>query len=174
MAPKLIDRVRPALSGWLGHAAPFDFDVDYQAGAGIERMRVGTPPVLGLKALEASLELWDQVSIDDVRVESMRLSELFVQLVEDSCPELVLVSPRDPAQRGSQVSFAFDEGYALMQALIASGVIGDFRAPNIVRFGITPLYIGESEVREAASRMATILLEKTWDQPQYKVRRAVT
>jgi kynureninase len=174
VAPRLIDDVRPALSGWLGHAAPFDFNVDYQAGAGIERMRVGTPPVLGLRALEASLDIWDQVSIHDVRAESMRLGDLFIELVKAACPQLALVSPQDAKERGSQVSFSFDEGYALMQALIEAGVIGDFRAPNIVRFGITPLYVGEDDVREAASRMAGILAERTWDQPRFRVRRTVT
>lgn len=174
VSPSLIEHVRPVLSGWLGHAAPFNFEPAYQAAVGIDRMRVGTPPVLGLRALEASLDIWDQVSMEDVRAASMRLSDLFIKLVEQSCPQLELASPRDSAQRGSHVSFLFENGYALVQALIAVGVIGDFRAPNIVRFGITPLYITEEDIRRAAANIAEILREGTWDQEQYKVRAAVT
>ena len=104
-------------------------------------MRVGTPPLLAYAALEAALEAWDGVDMADVRARSIALSELFIAEVEARCPDLVLASPRDPQRRGSQVSFRFPEGYAAMQALIARGVIGDFRAPDIMRFGFTPLYL---------------------------------
>ena len=120
---------------------------DYRAGIGIERMRVGTPPVIAMAALDAALDAWDGVSMDRRRARvSIALIDLFIHEVEARCPELTLASPRDGSKRGSQVSFRHPDGYAIMQALIASGVIGDFRAPDAIRFGITPLYIGEAEV----------------------------
>ena len=133
------------LSGWLGHEAPFAFDLDYRPGQGIDRMRVGTPPVLQLTALEAAMDIWDMADMADVRAKSIDLCDLFITLVEESCPGLTLASPRDGETRGSQISFGFEEGYAAMQALIARGVIGDFRAPNIMRFGFTPLYVDEAD-----------------------------
>ncbi len=174
VAPRLSDRVRPALSGWLGHEAPFAFDLDYRPGSGIERMRVGTPPVLQMAALSAAMDVWDMAEMADVRAKSIELTELFIAKVEATCPGLTLASPRDPARRGSQVSFHFAEGYAAMQALIARGVIGDFRAPDIMRFGFTPLYVDESDVEQAAEILADIITNNLWDQPEYKVRQRVT
>ncbi len=174
VAPRLSDRVRPALSGWLGHEAPFAFDLDYRPGAGIERMRVGTPPVIQMAALSAAMDIWDMAEMADVRAKSIELTELFITRVEATCPGLTLASPRDPAQRGSQVSFHFDEGYAAMQALIARGVIGDFRAPDIMRFGFTPLYVDEGDVEQAAQILADIITNKLWDKPEYKIRQRVT
>ncbi len=172
--PGLQDQVRPALSGWLGHEAPFAFDLDYRAGQGIERMRVGTPPILQMAALDASMDLWDQVDMDDLRQRSIELSELFITEVEQRCPALTLASPRAPEDRGSQVSFAFKDGYAAMQALIARQVIGDFRAPDIMRFGITPLYLDEADIIEAAKRLEIVMGEKEWQRPEFQVRAAVT
>ena len=174
VAPGLADQVRPALCGWLGHEAPFDFDLDYRPGPGIERMRVGTPPILQLTALEASLDIWEQVDMDDVRAESINLSNLFIELVEANCPDLKLASPRDAMHRGSQVSFRFRNGYATMQALIERGVIGDFRAPDIMRFGFTPLYIDAEDVRKAASIIEDVMLNRLWDSAEYFARSAVT
>ncbi len=174
VAPRLSDRVRPALSGWLGHEAPFAFDLDYRPGSGIERMRVGTPPVLQMTALSAAMDVWDMAEMADVRAKSIELTELFIAKVEATCPGLTLASPRDPARRGSQVSFHFAEGYAAMQALIARGVIGDFRAPDIMRFGFTPLYVDESDVEQAAEILADIITNNLWDQPEYKIRQRVT
>ena len=174
VAPRLSDRVRPALSGWLGHEAPFAFDLDYRPGAGIERMRVGTPPVIQMTALSAAMDIWDMVDIADIRAKSIQLTELFIQRVEDSCPELQLASPRDPALRGSQVSFRFAEGYAAMQALIQRGVIGDFRAPDVMRFGFTPLYIDETDVEQAVDILADITRNRLWDKPEFKIRQRVT
>lgn len=172
--PDIVDTVEPALAGWLGHASPFAFDLDYRPAAGIERMRVGTPPVIQLAALEAALDIWDEVSIDDVRSRSIELSELFIHEVEDRCPALGLVSPRDPAQRGSQVSFRHVDGYAIVQALARDGVIGDFRAPDVMRFGITPLYLGREDIVAAAMRLQKILDTSSWDRPEYRKRAAVT
>lgn len=172
--PDLADQTRPALSGWLGHEAPFAFDPGYRPGPGRERMRVGTPPVLQMAALEAAMDVWDSADIYDVRARSIALTEMFIQGVEAACPELTLASPRDPAQRGSQVSFHFEHGYAAMQALIARGVIGDFRAPDIMRFGFTPLYIGEAEVKIAIGILKEIMQNRLWDRPEYMTRARVT
>jgi kynureninase len=174
VAPRLADRVRPALSGWLGHEQPFAFDLDYRPGAGIERMRVGTPPIIQLSALEASLDIWDLADIHDVRAKSVELSSLFIELVEGSCADLELASPRDSRQRGSQVSFRFQHGYAVMRALIERGVVGDFRAPDIMRFGFTPLYIDVEDVRKAAAIVEQVMVERLWDKPEYFQRSAVT
>ena len=174
VSPDRIEGVRPALSGWLGHEAPFAFDLDYRPGRGVERMRVGSPPVLALAALEAALDVWDDVAIADVRARSIELSDLFIAEVERRCPHLELVSPREAAARGSQVSFRFGDGYAVIQALIDRGVIGDFRAPDILRFGITPLYLGVAEVVQATAILAEIMTGRTWDQSRYRARQAVT
>ncbi len=172
--PDIADSAEPALSGWMGHSNPFAFDRHYQAAPAIERMRIGTPPVLQMAALDAALDVWDDVSIVDVRSKSIELTELFIDEVERRCPELTLHSPRDAAQRGSQVSFTFDEGYAVIQALIAEGVIGDFRAPDVLRFGFTPLYIDNDDVLKAATILEKIMANRSWDQPAYKQRSAVT
>ncbi|MCA0870145.1 kynureninase [Seohaeicola saemankumensis] len=174
VAPKHADHAPPALSGWLGHAAPFAFDLDYRPGAGIERMRVGTPPVIQMAALESALDVWDMADMADVRAKSIALCDRFIAGVEAACPGLVLASPREGAERGSQVSFRFEHGYAAMQALIARGVIGDFRAPDIMRFGFTPLYINEGDVDAAVAVLAEVIGQKLWDAPEYKVRNAVT
>ncbi|MGO4908981.1 kynureninase [Pseudorhodobacter sp. W20_MBD10_FR17] len=174
VAPRHQETARPALSGWLGHAAPFAFDLDYTPGAGIERMRVGTPPVLQLAALEASLDIWDQADMDDVRAQSITLTDRFIAGVEAACPTLTLASPRDGKQRGSQASFRHPEGYAIMQACIAQGVIGDFRAPDILRFGFTPLYTSEQDVDSAITILAKIMETSLWDRPEYKTRAKVT
>ncbi|SLN18921.1 kynureninase [Ruegeria meonggei] len=174
VAPRLAERVRPALSGWLGHEAPFAFDLDYRPGDGIERMRVGTPPVIQMTALSAAMDVWDMADIQDVRAKSIELTELFIERVEAACPGLELASPRDPEQRGSQVSFRFADGYAAMQALIAHGVVGDFRAPDIMRFGFTPLYIDAQDVEHAVSILADIMTNRLWDTPEFKVRQRVT
>lgn len=167
VAPRHIDSCQPALSGWLGHEAPFAFDIDYRPGTGIERMRVGTPPVLQMAALDASLDIWDQVDMDALRTASIVLTEQFIAGVEARCPELTLASPRDPQQRGSQVSFAFAHGYAAMQACIARNVIGDFRAPDIMRFGFCPLFIDAGDVDAAIDVIADVMGNQLWDDPAY-------
>ena len=172
--PDIADRIDPALAGWLGHAAPFAFDLDYRPAPGVERMRVGTPPVLQMTALDAALDVWEGVDMDALRAASIALSERFIAEVAARCPDLVLASPRDAQQRGSQVSFHFAHGYAAMQALIAHGVIGDFRAPDIMRFGFTPLYIDEDDVTRAAEILARIITDRLWDDPAYHARQAVT
>jgi kynureninase len=174
VAPRHADRARAALSGWMGHAKPFAFDLGYAPAGGVERMRVGTPPVLAMAALEASLDIWDRVDIVEVRARSLALGDLLIAEVERRCPQLRLVTPRAHEQRGSQVSFAFQGGYAAMQALIARGVIGDFRAPDIMRFGLTPLYIGEGEVIKAVEVIEEVISGEMWRRPEYQVVNAVT
>ncbi len=176
-APRLAGRMRSALSGWMGHEAPFAFDPDYRPAPGADRLRVGTPPVLSMIALEAALEVWEGVDLQALRARSMALGDLFIAEVERRCgaePGLRLVSPRDAAARGSQVSFAHPEGYAVMRALIARGVIGDFRAPDMMRFGFAPLYVGEQDVTRAAAALEDILRGRLWDRPEHKARAKVT
>ena len=174
VAPRHVDRCAPVLSGWLGHAAPFDFDPQYCPAPGIDRMRVGTPPVIQMAALEAALDIWDTVDMAALRAASIALCDRFIAGVEAACPMLTLASPRDAGQRGSQVSFRFAEGYAAMQACIARGVIGDFRAPDIMRFGFTPLYIDTEDVDHAVAIMSEIMEQSLWDDASYRQRAAVT
>ena len=172
--PNLIDTLDPVLCGWLGHDAPFAFEPSYRPAPGIERMRVGTPAVMQLTALEDALRIWDGVDMDDIRAASLRLSDVFIHQIETRCPELTLVSTREGALRGSQVSFTHPEGYAVMQALIAHDVVGDYRAPNIMLFGFTPLYIDENDVSQAVDRLCDILENRLWDTPEYRAAKRVT
>ena len=174
--PDHAERIDPALSGWMGHETPFTFDRQYTPAAGSRRMRVGTPPILSLAALDAALDVWDDLEIHEVRARSIALANLLISEVERRCAGfgLTLVTPRDGKKRGSQVSLQFEEGYAAMQALIADGVIGDFRAPDIMRFGITPLYIGEAEIIAAAERLEAVLRGRLWDRPEFKTWAKVT
>ena len=174
VAPRHADHSIPALSGWQGHAAPFAFDLDYRPATGAERLRVGTPPILQLAALEASLDIWDRVDMQALRATSLALTDRYIAGIEASCPSLILATPRDHAMRGSQVSFRHPEGYAIMQAMIARGVIGDFRAPDIIRCGFTPLFIDETDVDRAVAIIADIMQNSLWDRPDYKTRAKVT
>ncbi len=172
--PDIVTQVEPALAGWLGHESPFNMDPDYHPAMSTERMRVGTPPILQLAVLHTALDLWSDINMADIRRASIDLSELFIAEVESRCPELLLASPRDAQQRGSQVSFAFESGYAAMQALIDRGVIGDFRAPNIMRFGFTPLYLDRDDVLRAAEILQSVIDEELWRDPKYQTKSAVT
>jgi kynureninase len=172
--PDIVEKVEPALSGWLGHAAPFAMEPGYRPAMSTERLRVGTPPILQLAVLDAALDAWDGVEMGELRAASVALCERFISEVEARCPMLKLASPREAGQRGSQVSFAFEEGYAAMQALIDRGVIGDFRAPDIMRFGFTPLYIDEGDVVAAVDVMEDVLGNETWRDPKYQVKSRVT
>lgn len=172
--PDLADAVEPALSGWLGHRQPFDFDLNYTPGNGIERMRVGTPPILQMAALEAAMEIYADVDMHDLRAASIALQEQFIEEIERDVPQLTLASPRDSKSRGSQVSWRFEHGYAAMQALIARDVIGDFRAPDIMRFGFTPLYLDRNDVSRAVKVIADVMHNDLWDREEYKTRARVT
>jgi kynureninase len=174
VAPRHVNHLQPALSGWMGHNRPFAFSRQYEPGQGTIRLRVGTPPVIAMAVLEAALDIWEQVDLAGVRAESVRLSDLFIAEVEKRCPALKLASPRDAKERGSQVSFAFAYGYAVMQALIARGVIGDFRAPDILRFGICPLYNNDNDIHSAALALEAVMTSGEWRQQQFMQRQAVT
>ena len=173
--PDLIECVALPLQGWLGHAAPFAFEPGYRPAAGIARATVGTPPILSLAALDAGVDTALAADIEAVRAKSLRLAECLVALVEQACPgEFGVASPADPARRGSQASFTHPHAYAIMQALIARGVIGDFRAPDILRFGLTPLYLRYADLWDAASILREIMVADAWRAPALSVRRAVT
>ncbi len=170
------DRVIPALTGWFGHAAPFDFEDAYTPAPGISRFLVGTPPVLGMTALEVGVDLFLEADMALVRAKSLSLSQLFIDRMAPLCArwDFELASPSDPAERGSQVSYRHSHGYAIMQALIARGVIGDFRAPDILRFGFTPLYTTHAEAAAAVDHIEAVMAAGEWDRAEYKVRSAVT
>jgi kynureninase len=166
----------PALVGWWGHAEPFAFDTEWKPASGIARFQCGTQPVLSVVALDAAMMVWNEVDMGQVHAKSQSLCGLFVDLVEAKCAAhgLKLAGPRDFSKRGSHVSFAHSEGYAVMQALIASGVIGDFRAPDLMRFGFAPLYNTHVEVFDAVQKLVQILDGKLWDRPEFRTRKAVT
>ena len=173
VAERWIERIRPALAGWMGHARPFDFDTMYEPAPGIARMLAGTPVVLALAALEAGVETFDGVDLGLVRAKSVALGTLFRQLVAQECDGLRLVSP-EPERCGSQVCYAHPDGYAIMQALIAERVIGDFRAPDVLRFGFAPLYVRYADVFDAVLALREILTSRSWDQPRFRTRALVT
>ena len=168
--------LRSPLSGWMGHAAPFDFGDAYAPGEGIARFLCGTPPILGLAALEEGVDLLLGADLSALYAKGQALCSAFIDCVEDRCAGLglTLATPRDPASRGSHVSFRHAQGWPVMQALIARGVIGDFRAPDILRFGFTPLYVGFEDVWHAVEALRDILATGAWDQPAHHARAAVT
>ncbi|GHB45495.1 kynureninase [Pseudovibrio japonicus] len=162
------------LTGWMGHDAPFAFDLGYTPSAKTDQMRVGTPQVLAMTALDASLDVFDKTNLEALQAKSIGLSELFISEVKRRCPNLALASPTDPMKRGSQVSFRHEQGYAVMQALIDCGVIGDFRAPDIIRFGFAPLYLSYAQVLKAAEILEEIIAGDLWDKPEYHQKSKVT
>ena len=172
--PDLIKNCSTRIRGWLAHKFPFDFSREFEQADTINVMRVGTPPVIQMSILERALDIWEDVSIENLREKYIELSEFFIAQVEKRCPDLELVSPRAPCLRGSQVSFAFKEGYAVIQALIDQGIIGDFRAPNIMRFGITPLYISENDILTAVKCLEKVLEEGLWNSERFLKRKLVT
>jgi len=175
VAEALQDELTNPLQGWMGHAEPFAFVDDYRPADGMLKFLTGTPSILALAALEAGLATFDGLAMRDLAAKSRSLSRLFVDEVEVRCGEEVrLASPRDPHQRGSHVVFAHPEGYAVMQALIARGVVGDFRAPDLMRFGFAALYNSHTEMVRAAEILADILATREWDQPRFRQRARVT
>lgn len=174
--PELQDMVQPPLSGWWGHAAPFAFDLDYRPAPGIIRNQCGTQPILSLAALDAALDVWDDVDMGVLREKSLALCKTFIDLVEQrlAAHGVMVEGPRDMNQRGSHVSIHHPQGYAVMQALIAANVVGDFRAPDMMRFGFTPLYTSFAEVWDAVDVLARILDRQEWNQPQFLAKKAVT
>ncbi len=175
------EHTRQPLSGWLGHTAPFEFSADYRPADGIQRFVCGTPPVLSMAALDCGVDVFARAEpfggMAALRRKSLALTALFINLVEARCAGngLTLVTPREDALRGSQASFARAEGaYAVMQALIARGVIGDFRAPDLLRFGFTPLYTRFVDAWDAAEHLAVVLANGEWRDARFNQRAAVT
>ena len=170
------DKVQQPLTGWWSHRAPFDFTRDYERAEGIQRMLCGTQPIISLCALETSVDIMARADIHKIRQKSKHMGDLFIALVEQKCTDhgFGIVSPRNADERGSQVSLCHQNGYAIMQALIERGVIGDFRAPEILRFGLTPLYLRYVDVWNAVDILADIMANQIWKDPKYSVRATVT
>lgn len=164
------------VTGWWGHAAPFAFEPGYRPQTGLRQFLIGTQPILSMALLEVGLDIHLSADMAAIRAKSMALTDLFIRLVEQrrAGHGFTLASPRDAAARGSQVSFAHAAGYPIMRALIAAGVIGDFRAPDTVRFGFTPLYVGYADVWDAVERLAAIMDGGVWRSPEHQAREAVT
>jgi kynureninase len=176
VARRHLPAVRNPIAGWHGHARPFEFTHEFEPHRGIDRMLAGTAPQLSLLALEEAVSVFDDVNMEAVRTKNQALGDLFIRLVDQELAGFGfgLASPRNSAERGSQVSLVHGEGYAIVQTLIAAGVIGDFRAPDIMRFGFAALYIGYEDIWESVSRLRTIMEGRVWDDPRYKTRKAVT
>lgn len=166
----------PVLSGWFGHARPFDFEEDYDPAAGIERFQCGTPPVLGLSALEVGIDLILEADMAEIRRKSLALGDLFIERMQPLCEAygFELASVKEHAARGSQVAYAHPQGYQIVQALKEFDVIADFRAPDILRFGLTPLYLRYRDIVDTVARLEKVCATRAWDKPQYHQRAAVT
>jgi kynureninase len=167
------DELHPPISGWLGHAAPFAFESDYRPAPGVARAVVGTPPILSLAALEVGVDIALQAPMTAVRAKSLELVELFTALMQPE-HEFRLLTPREATRRGSQVAFAHPNGYAIMQALIERGVIGDFRAPDVLRFGLSPLYVRFVDVWDAVAVVRNVMHSSVWKKHRFRERRRVT
>ena len=177
--PRHASRFWQPLAGWMGHAAPFEFTPDYRPAEGISRYLCGTPALLSMAALECGVDTVLAAEplggMEALRRKSLALTSLFIERVEATCPALALASPRDEAQRGSQVCFSHPEiAYPVVQALIARGVIGDYRAPDVLRFGFTPLYTRFVDVWDAADHLQQVLASGEWQRPEFNQRHAVT
>ncbi|MBO6767036.1 MAG: kynureninase [Erythrobacter sp.] len=174
VAGRHLSATEQPLSGWMGHAAPFAFSDDYEAAPGIERLLCGTPGILGLAALEVGVDLIAEIGVEQLYAKSQALSEFLRQCLAEGGVMLDLVSPADPGARGSQLSFRHEEAYAICQALIARGVIGDFRDPDILRFGFAPAYLRFADMAEAARHVAEVLESGEWQKAEFRERAAVT
>ncbi len=176
VAPRLQAALRMPLTGWLGHAEPFAFDPDYRPAEGIARAIVGTPPVLSLAALEVGVDLLTEVPMAALRGKSLRLTGLVMDLIAQECAGcgFELLTPREPKRRGSQVSFSHPDSYAIMQALIARGVIGDFRAPDVLRLGLAPLYLRFVDIWDAVAVLRAVISSGEWREARFAMRRSVT
>ncbi|WP_077035773.1 kynureninase [Pelomonas sp. KK5] len=168
--------LRQPLTGWHGHARPFEFGQQYEPAPGVDRLLVGTAPQLGLISLEAALTAFDGVDMNALRAKSVALTELFIALADQELAGFGfgLATTRDADQRGSQVSLTHEQGYAIVQALIARGVIGDFRAPDILRFGFAALYLSHADVWDAVAALKDVMQHRVWARPEFMARKAVT
>lgn len=176
VAPRHQNAFWQPLSGWWGHAKPFEMAADYAPAQGIRRFLCGTQPIVSLALVECGLDVARQVDAQQLRAKSLALTDLFIELVEQRCGghPLTLITPREHARRGSHVSFRHPQGFAVMQALIANGVIGDYREPEVLRFGVTPLYLSHADIWDAVEILREILDSGSWDKPEFHRRGAVT
>ena len=172
----LIAIVSQPLSGWLGHSDPFAFEAKYTPANNINKFICGTPSILSYKAVESALDIFDEISLEQVREKSIQLSELFIKLIQQECGDFgfELFSPIDAALRGSQISYKHENAYPIMQSLISRGIIGDYREPNILRFGISPLYMRYEDVWSAIICLKNIMQSNEWDSSNFKIRNYVT
>ena len=172
----LVEKVTQPLSGWLGHSDPFAFDHKYIPASNINKFICGTPSILAYKAVESGLDVFDGISMEKVREKSIQLSEVFIELIQQECGEFgfELFSPNDAKHRGSQISYKHENAYPIMQSLIARGVIGDYREPNILRFGISPLYMRYEDIWSAIICLKNIMQSNEWNSSNFKVRNYVT
>ena len=170
------ENIEQPITGWMGHRSPFSFEHDYQAGAAMLRFLSGTPNILSLVALDASLDVFSGINLNDLRSKSLALSSLFIERVDttDSLNCLKLLSPRNEEQRGSQLAYRHSQAFELSQALIDHGVVVDFRAPNIIRFGFAPLYLRYQDVWKAVETLILIVEQKLYSDSKYKARKKVT
>ena len=168
------ETIAQPLSGWMGHAKPFEFSDDYTPARGVDRLLCGTPGILGLAALEVGVDLIAEIGVERLYAKSQKLSEFFRQCLSEAGVQLELVSPEDPVQRGSQLSFRHGDAYAICQALISRGVIGDFRDPDILRFGFAPAYLRFEDMAEAVRHLAEVLETGEWQRSEFRERAAVT
>ncbi|MFZ5846158.1 MAG: kynureninase [Actinomycetota bacterium] len=175
VAPRHLDSVDQPLTGWMGHARPFAMEPGYEPAPGVASMASGTPPVIALSALDAALDVFDGVDPADLRATSLSLTDWFIELVDVRLPGVFeLLTPRDHARRGSQVSLRHPSAYGIVQALIARGVVGDFRTPDVARFGFAPLYVTHTDVYDAVEQLVAVMAESEFERPEYAVRHAVT
>lgn len=174
VAPHLQDALDQPITGWWGHAEPFAMHRDFVPAEGVQRLVVGTPPVIALSTLEASLEAFDGVAPDDLRAASLALTDHFIELVEARTDGFELLTPREHERRGSQVSLRHPDAYGIVQALIARGVVGDFRTPDVARFGFAPLYVSHADVVDAVEHLVAVLDAGEHLDPAYSRRQAVT
>jgi kynureninase len=167
--------VRNPLPGWLGHARPFDFEPTFEPAPGVRSFVTSSPSMIALAALAGALDVWDRVTMDEVRAKSLALTDLFIELVEERLPgAFEVVTPREHARRGSQVALRHPEGYGVVQALIERGVIGDYREPDICRFGFTPLYLRYVDVHDAVTRLVEVMEAGAYRAERFAVRNPVT
>lgn len=176
VARRHADAVRSPIAGWWGHARPFDFIPGYEPAPGVRRLQAGTPPILSLSALDAVLDVWAGVAVAQIEEKAAHLTNAFIELVDDRCGDLgvTVVSPREAGRRGAQVTLRHEHAYPVMQALLARGVIGDVRPPDLLRFGFAPAYVGFVDVWDAVAGLAAVLESREWDRPAFHERAQVT
>src|SRR6202165_4181742 len=176
VAKGLQEAIQSPLAGWMGHVAPFAFEREYRPAPGINRQLAGSPPILSMLALEVAVDLWLRVDQQEARRKSMALGDLFIKQVDETCRDLgvEVASPREAKLRGSQVSLRHKEAYRVMRAMIDRGVIGDFRTPDLMRFGFAALYTGSLDVFDAVRSLREVLTSRAWNRPEYANRLTVT